>query len=175
MMRNSAKKKFVAGAATAAAILSLGAGAASAGPFDFPPIPVPGPSTPIPLEPAPVEPDTDLRPVMTSSLCSFGQVWVDFKDPDGTDLRMDVEIGYYVGRADYEVHTMTYSRHHDRWTATVPAEAKGVVVQATDEDTTYSLGVHLRPSLRTDCAPRQRHFNNAQDVDIFGPDAIQYR
>lgn len=173
MTMRSTMKKLAAGAAIGAAALSLGAGAAAAGPFDFPPPPLPGPG-PIPIPTAPAD-DTDMRPTLEWAFCgSPGQVWVDFEDPDGPDLQMDVEVGYYVGRGRYEVHTMRYYRSVDKWIASVPDDARAVVAQATDRDGNYSLGVYLKPSQR-DCAPNKNHFGNDQDVDIFGPEAIGAR
>lgn len=175
----STTKKIAASAAIAASVVSFGAGAALAGPFDDfdpkPPAPIPIDKPFVPVPTAPPSADTDERPIFRSAGCALDAVFVDFHDPDGSDLRMTVEIGFYEGRGGYQVHTMSYDKTHDAWIATVPEGAKGVVTQATDEDGTYSLGVHLRPSSSSDCSPREGHFNNDQDVDIFGPEAINAR
>ena len=181
MTVRSTTKKLAAAATLAAMLIGIAPGAASAGPIDDLEIPtestLPGnvtkPLSPIkpgypPLTPTIRPANTDERPFMRSGLCAFDTFYVDFHDPDGTDLRMTVEIGFVQGSTRPQIRTMTYSKALDSWYAELPAGATHIVIQATDEDGNFSYGAKMdRRYGHIDCHVWSNAFHNDQDTDVL--------
>ena len=175
--RFSAVRKLAAAAVLTGTLVTMGAGAASAGPLDDldllpegthkPAVTKPLKPTIPPLQPTERPANTDARPFLRYGYCAYNGFTVDFHDPDGSDLRMTVEIGFRRGWGPHQVWTMSYEKPVDAWFAELPSDANNIVVQATDEDGNFSYATHMDPQPRNGCNVTENAFNNDQNTDIF--------
>ena len=175
--RRSRVRKLVASALLGCSLLVAGVESASAFSLDGPTITDPGiigpikPSLPPWVQPIAPTLNVDAPPEFRSSDCSGRQYWADFGDPDGSDLRMTIEIGYVDPVTDeYRIVEMVYGKQLDRWHAEFSSRVEGdIVVQAIDEDGNYSSAVAMRRqhSTRSCVFNHDFAFTNDQNTDIF--------
>jgi hypothetical protein len=181
MTVRSTTTKLAAAATFAAMLIGVAPPSVSAGPVDdfeitlesTLPNDVTKPLSPIkpgypPLTPTIRPANTDERPFMRGGYCAYDTFYADFHDPDGSDLRMTVEIGFVQGTGRPQVRTMTYTKALDTWYAELPSGATHIVIQATDDDGNYSHAAKMdRRVRRNDCNVSINAFGNDQDTDIF--------
>ena len=142
------KRMAILTAGTALSLLTLLEGAASAAPQS----PQPGPTQPGPV---PIQPPVfvyNQKPVFNDYLVCFnGFVYTDFRDPDGDDAQMAVQMAVQRPGTGWTYHAMTNtgpSAHGVFWWTELadsginPATVTQYAFRATDEDGVKSSWVY---------------------------------